>query len=78
MGDRVLIRTVGLQGKHKIADRWDEEPYKVLKQPIPDIPVFDVQKEDGTGRVKTLHRNELLLKDLISDFIFASHHQFAH
>ena len=60
VGDRVLIRTVGLQGKHKIADRWDEQPYKVLKQPIPDIPVFDVQKEDGTGRVKTLHRNKLL------------------
>ena len=60
MGDRVLIRTVGLQGKHKIADRWDGQPYKVLKQLIPDIPVFDVQKEDGTGRVKTLHRNELL------------------
>ena len=23
-------------------------------------PVFDVQREDGTGRVKTLHRNQLL------------------
>ena len=38
----------------------DEEPYKVIKQPIPDNPVFEVQKEDGTGRIKPLHRNQLL------------------
>ena len=60
VGDRVLVRAVGFQGKHKIADRWDEEPYKVVRQPIPDIPVFEVQKEDGTGRIKPLHRNQLL------------------
>lgn len=60
VGDRVLIRLVGLKGKNKLADRWDEEPYTILRQPIPDVPVFDVQKEDGTGRVKTLHRNLLL------------------
>ena len=48
VGDRVLVRAVDFQGKHKIADRWDEEPYKVSRQPIPDIPVFEVQKKDGT------------------------------
>ena len=39
---------------------WDEEPHIVLRQSIPEIPVFDVRQEDGNGRVTTLHRNELL------------------
>ena len=32
----------------------------VLDQPIPDIPVFKVKREDGHGRLQTLHRNQLL------------------
>ena len=32
----------------------------VLEQPLSDIPVFKVRREDGTGRIKTLHRNQLL------------------
>ena len=43
-----------------LADVWDEEPHIVLRQPNPEIPVFDVHQEVGKGRVKTLHRNELL------------------
>ena len=49
-----------MQGKHTIADRWEEEPYRAIRQPIPDNPVFDVQREDGTGRIRPLHRNQLL------------------
>ena len=25
VGDRVLVRKVGIQGKHKLADQWDSE-----------------------------------------------------
>ena len=60
VGDRVLVEKVGHRGKHKIADPWEEEPYTVLDQPLSDIPVFKVIREDGQGRVKTLHRNKLL------------------
>jgi len=64
-GDRVLIRMVGLVGKHKLADKWRREVYVVLRQPNPAIPVFVVQEEGGIGPKKTLHRNMLLSLDAI-------------
>ena len=60
VADRVLVEKLGIKGKHKIADKWEEEPYIVLDQPIPDIPVFSVKREDDQGRRRTLHRNQLL------------------
>ncbi|XP_067655385.1 uncharacterized protein [Haliotis asinina] len=59
-GDRVLVKTLAFDGKHKLADRWEEDPYVVLLQPNQDIPVFVVQRESGEGRKRTLHRNHLL------------------
>ena len=60
VGDRVLIRNVAFKGPYKIEDRWQEPVYLVQEQPDPRIPVFHVKREDGTDRVKTLHRNMLL------------------
>ena len=60
VGDRVLIRALGLKGKVKIADDWEEMPYIVTEIPMQDIPVYKVRQEDGKGRVKTLHRNQML------------------
>ena len=59
-GDRVLVRKVGIQGKHKLADLWEAEPYIIRSQPIPDMPVFRVEKENSAGKYKLLHRNMLL------------------
>lgn len=59
-GDRILVKIVSFTGKHKIADKWESEPYLVLSQPNPDIPVYRVQREDKSGKVRTLHRNLLL------------------
>ena len=59
-GDQVLVRQVGLQGKHKIADRWEEDVYVVTAQPNDNIPVFTVRQLSGKGRPRTLHRNMLL------------------
>jgi len=59
IGDHVLVKNVGLKGKHKLADRWRPERFVVRKKPNDDIPVYVVATEDGS-QVKTLHRNMLL------------------
>ena len=60
LGDRVLLRNVGLQGTHKIADKWSQDVYVVVEQPNSDIPVYEVKPEIGSGRARILHRNLLL------------------
>ena len=45
---------------HKLADRWEEEIWVVIAQPNFTIPVYSVRKLDGSGRLRTLHRNMLL------------------
>ncbi|XP_062619365.1 uncharacterized protein LOC134280933 [Saccostrea cucullata] len=59
IGDRVLVRKVGLKGKNKLADRWDSEVYVITEIPNPEIPVFRVKSTSGRA-TKTLHRNMLL------------------
>ena len=60
VGDRVLVKQVGLRGKHKLADRWEKTPYVVIEIHNSDVPVFKVQKESDTHVVRNLHRNMLL------------------
>ena len=38
----MLVRNVGIRGKHKLADRWEHKPYIVKDKPNPDIPVYVV------------------------------------
>ena len=56
VGDLVLVRNLSIRGKHKLADRWEEAPYRV--ECIPGLPVYKVQDKDGKEHV--LHRNLLL------------------
>ena len=58
-GDRVLVKVLAHEGKHKLADKWTADIYIVVDQPNVDIPVYKVKREDGQGPVKTLHRNNL-------------------
>ena len=55
VGDRVPVKIVAFKEKHKLADKWEQEPYKDLGQPSPDIPVFTLQRGDGEGRKRNLH-----------------------
>ena len=61
VGDRVLVKNLAFDGKHKLADRWEEFAYIVISHPNKDIPVFVVEREDGEGMRRSLHRNHLLL-----------------
>ena len=60
VGDRVLVRALAFDGKHKLADRWEEEVYIVHSQPNAHVPVFMVRKEKEHGKTRTLHRYLLL------------------
>ena len=59
VGDRVLVKVLAFDGKHKLADKWTADIYVVVSQPNVDIPVYRVKREDGQGQEKTLHRNNL-------------------
>ena len=58
-GDKVLVKILAFEGKHKIADKFEEDTYEVIEQHRPNIPVFKVRSSKGVEKV--LHRNHLLL-----------------
>ena len=58
VGDRVLVKILAFDGKHKISDKFEEDVYTVVEQPRPDIPMFTVKSD--SGKELTLHRNQLL------------------
>ena len=59
-GDLVLVRIKAFGPDHKIADRWEQVPYKVLSQ-HDNSPVYKVQpvNKNTEENVRTLHRNML-------------------
>lgn len=57
-GDRVLVRNVGIW-KHKIANRWSQTVYRVIKQ-VKDLPVYVIVPCDSDGPERVLHRDLLL------------------
>ena len=67
-GDRVLVKILKFDGKHKLSDRWEDDSYVIVEQPNIEIPVFVVKKENGEGKKRTLHRNLLLpIGSIITD-----------
>ena len=59
-GDKVLVKKLAFDGKHKIKDKYESDLFVVVEQPRPDIPVFRLRSEE-TDIERTLHRNHLLL-----------------
>ena len=59
-GDLVLVKRFGFRGKHKIQDRWENQVYEVLESCHSSPLVFRIRREDGTGKIRVLHRNLLL------------------
>ena len=58
IGDRVLVKVLAFEGKHKIQDRFENDMYTVIEQPNEHIPVYKV-KAETSGAIRTLHRNHL-------------------
>jgi transposase InsO family protein len=56
-GDRVLMRNVNLLGKIKIANRWEEISYVVIKRMGEFSPVYKIRSLNG--KTRTVHRNLL-------------------
>lgn len=56
-GDRVLVKVCHVEGRQKLGDRWEPEPYLVVKKQA-GIPVYVVRSEFGE-RERVLHRNLL-------------------
>ena len=55
-GDLVLVRRKGFASKHKIADKWESEPYEIVSQHSDGLPVYTVIRNDTE---RTLHHNML-------------------
>lgn len=73
VGDRVLVKILAHDGKHKLSDKWTEEIYVVTDHPNTNIPVYKVKRKDGEGSERTLHRNNLLhLGNTLADDIEGS------
>ena len=67
-GDLVLVRVNAFGPDHKIADRWEQIPYRVLAQ-HKDSPVYKVQPTTKSGEegIRTLHRNMLFPLQSVRD-----------
>ena len=64
LGDLVLVKKRGFASKHKIADKWETEPYEVVSQRSDGLPVCTVVRYE---RERTLHHNMLFLLALWHD-----------
>lgn len=53
----MLVKVCHVEGKQKLGDRWESQPYIVVKKQ-PGLPVYVVQPEGG-GSERVLHRNLL-------------------
>ena len=41
--NKVILKNVGLKGKNKLADKWEEIVYIVKKMPNQEIPMYKVK-----------------------------------
>ena len=63
-GDLVLVKRKGFTSKHKIADKWESEPYEIVSQRSNGLPVYTIMRND---RERTLHHNMLFLLGIRHD-----------
>lgn len=47
VGDRILVRKVEIQGKHKLGDKWDIELKIIQSKPNPELILCKVKSISG-------------------------------
>ena len=58
INDIVLVCIKAFGNDHKVTDKWEQSPYRVVEQ-LPNRPVFTVQNMEDHTKKRTLHRNML-------------------
>ena len=58
INDIVLVQVKAFGNDRKVADKWEEHPYRVVEQ-LPNRPVFKVQNLDDMSKFRMLHHNML-------------------
>lgn len=58
--DLVLVKIVAFDGRHKLSDKLENDPYVVINQTNDDYHVYRIKKQNGEGKIRVLHRHLLL------------------
>ena len=58
INDIVLVRVKAFGNDRKVANKWEQTPYREVEQ-IPNRPVFKVQNLEDYMKICTLYRNML-------------------
>ena len=57
--DQLVFLRNRVQGRNKIQDSWDSTPYRVFQVPQDGGAVYAVERADGTGDPRRIHRSAL-------------------